>query len=149
MTLEMGRKDNWTLFWSVLGRDWLSSGQMRRLGVEGWGSTKKSPEWGWGAVWGGDRTKSRLFYLSKSMHEYKMRCYGCCCLVSKSCLTLWDTTNCSPPSSSVHEGFPGQEFWCGLPFPPPGILPDPGIKSMCPLLTDRFFTIDHQGSKMR
>ena len=25
-------------------------------------------------------------------------------------------------------GFPGQERWRGLPFPPPGDIPDPGIK---------------------
>ena len=24
--------------------------------------------------------------------------------------------------------FPRQEYWSGLPFPPPGDLPDPGIK---------------------
>ena len=25
-------------------------------------------------------------------------------------------------------GFPRQEYWSGLPFPPPGGLPDPGIE---------------------
>ena len=25
-------------------------------------------------------------------------------------------------------GFPGQEYWSGLPFPPPGDLPDPGTE---------------------
>ena len=25
-------------------------------------------------------------------------------------------------------GFSSQEYWSGLPFPPPGDLPDPGIK---------------------
>ena len=29
-------------------------------------------------------------------------------------------------------GFSRQEYWCGLPFPPPGHHPDPGIKTMCP-----------------
>ena len=27
-----------------------------------------------------------------------------------------------------------QEYWSGLPFPPPGDLPDPGLKSMSPAL---------------
>ena len=27
---------------------------------------------------------------------------GCCCLVTKSCLTLCDPMDCSPPGSSVH-----------------------------------------------
>ena len=28
-------------------------------------------------------------------------------------------------------GFPRQEYWSGLPFPPPGDLPDPGIEGTC------------------
>ena len=28
-------------------------------------------------------------------------------------------------------GFSRQEHWSGLPFPPPGDLPDPGIKPAC------------------
>ena len=30
-------------------------------------------------------------------------------------------------------GFPRQEYWSGLPFPPPGDLPDSGIKSKRPV----------------
>ena len=40
-------------------------------------------------------------------------------------------------------GFPRQEYWSGLPCPPPGDLPNPGIELaslMSPPLTDRFFT---------
>jgi len=29
-------------------------------------------------------------------------------------------------------GFPREEHWSGLPFPPPVDLPDPGIKLMSP-----------------
>ena len=29
-------------------------------------------------------------------------------------------------------GFPREEYWRGLPFPPPGDLPDPGIKPASP-----------------
>ena len=39
-------------------------------------------------------------------------------------------------------GFSRQEYWNGLPFPPPVDLPDPGIKPrypVSPALTDRFF----------
>ena len=38
-------------------------------------------------------------------------------------------------------GFPRQEYWCRLPFPPPGDLSDPGIEpssSMSPALAGRF-----------
>ena len=30
-------------------------------------------------------------------------CCCCCCLLAKSCLTLCDTVDCSPPGTSVHE----------------------------------------------
>ena len=48
-------------------------------------------------------------------------------LVSKSCLTLGDSMDCSLPDSSVH-GTLQEEYWSGLPFPSPGNLPYPGIK---------------------
>ena len=47
--------------------------------------------------------------------------------VAQSCLTLCDPMNCSlpdPPST----GFSRQEYWSGLPYPPPGDLSDPGIE---------------------
>ena len=40
-------------------------------------------------------------------------------------------------------GFSRQEYWSGLPWPPPGDLPHPGIKytsPFSPALADRFFT---------
>ena len=30
-------------------------------------------------------------------------------------------------------GFSRQEYWSGLPYPPPGDLPDPGIKPASPV----------------
>ena len=50
--------------------------------------------------------------------------------------------DCSPPGSFVH-GFSRQEYWSGMPCPPPGDLPDPGIEPaslMSPALAGRFFT---------
>ena len=44
---------------------------------------------------------------------------------------------------SLSMGFSRQEYWSGLPYSPPGDLPDPGIKPsslMSPALADRFFT---------
>ncbi|ELR50986.1 hypothetical protein M91_11145, partial [Bos mutus] len=40
-------------------------------------------------------------------------------------------------------GFSRQEYWSGLPFPPPRDLPNPGIEPesfMSPALAGRFFT---------
>ena len=36
---------------------------------------------------------------------------------------------CNPVDDTVH-GLLRQEYWSGLPCPPPGNLPDPGVKSM-------------------
>ena len=54
-------------------------------------------------------------------------------LVTKSCPTLatpWTVARQAPLSV----GFPRQEYWSGLPFPPPGDLPDPGIEPVPPAL---------------
>ena len=39
-------------------------------------------------------------------------------------------------------GFPRQEDWSGLPCPPPGDLPDPGIEPESPALAGGFFTAE-------
>ena len=54
--------------------------------------------------------------------------------------TLWTVAHQAPLSM----GFSRQEYWSGLPCPPPGELPDPGIKLtslMSPVLAVGFFTI--------
>ena len=42
-------------------------------------------------------------------------------------------------------GFPRQEYQNRLPFPPPGDLPNPGIKPTSPALAGRFFTAEPPG----
>ena len=44
--------------------------------------------------------------------------------------TPWTAAHQAPPPM----GFSRQEYWSGLPFPSPGDLPDPGIKSRSPAL---------------
>ena len=58
--------------------------------------------------------------------------------------TQW-TVACQAPLSM---GFSRQEYWSGLPCPPPGNLPDPGIEplsfwSSC--IATRFFTTESPG----
>ena len=54
------------------------------------------------------------------------------CSVPQSCPTLCNPLDYILPGSSVH-GFFRQEYWSGLPFPPPGDLSNPGIKSTSPV----------------
>ena len=44
--------------------------------------------------------------------------------------TPWTAPCQAPPSM----GFSRQEYWSGLPFPPPGDLPNPGIEPRSPAL---------------
>ena len=67
-------------------------------------------------------------------------------LVAQSCLTLCDPRSCSPPG---YREFSRQEYYSGLPFPSPGDLPDPGIKSRCPALQADSLLLSHQGSPLR
>ena len=69
------------------------------------------------------------------VHACMLSCFTrvqlCAILLTVACQT--------PPSS----GFSRQEYWSGLPFPPPGDLPNPGIEpvSLASLaLAGRFFT---------
>ena len=53
--------------------------------------------------------------------------------------TPWTVARQAPLSM----GFSRQEYWSGLPFPPPGDLPDPGIEPASltsPVLAAGFFT---------
>ena len=50
------------------------------------------------------------------------------------------TGACQAPLSM---GFSRQECWNGLPFPPPGDLPNPKMKPASPALAGRFFTLGH------
>ena len=56
-------------------------------------------------------------------------------------VTSWTVARQAPLSV----GFPRQGYWSGLPFPPPGDLPKPGIKLVSPAMTGIFFTTDPPG----
>ena len=62
--------------------------------------------------------------------------------------TLW-TIACQTPLSMR---FSSQEYWSGVPFPPPGDLPKPGIKPtspVAPALAGGFFTTEPPDSLIK
>ena len=70
-----------------------------------------------------------------------------CAQSLQSCPTLCHPMDCSPPGSSVH-GILQARILEQVAFPPPGDLPDPGIKPMSlvsPALAGGFFTIETPG----
>ena len=56
-------------------------------------------------------------------------------------VSLWAIARQAPQSV----GFLRQAYWSGLPCPPPGGLPNPGIEPMSPTLAGRFFTTELPG----
>ena len=44
-------------------------------------------------------------------------------------------------------GFSRQEYWSGLPSPPPGDLPDPGTEFVSPVLQADSLLLSHQEEK--
>ena len=49
------------------------------------------------------------------------------------------------PAGSLSMGFSRQEYWSGLPFPPPGDLPDSGIEPASPASSGGFSTTEPPG----
>ena len=64
--------------------------------------------------------------------------YACMLSCVQFFATLWTIAHQTP----VSMGLPRQEYWNGLPFPPPGDLSDTGIKptnTVSPVLADGSF----------
>ena len=75
----------------------------------------------------------------------KLGVFCMCVLVTQSCLTLCNSMDYSLPGFSVH-GFSRQEYWSGLPCPPPGDLPNLGLEPGSPVLQADFLPLSHQES---
>ena len=73
------------------------------------------------------------------MKVKKYKSESASCLVVSDSVTPW-TVACQ---ASLSMEFSSQQYWSGLPFAPPGDMPDPGIEPMSPsspLAISRFFT---------
>ena len=62
-----------------------------------------------------------------------------------SCVRLFATPWTVAHQASLSMGFSRKEHWSGLPCPPPGDLPDPGIKPASPALHADSFTAELPG----
>ena len=76
----------------------------------------------------------------------------CVCVLSHfSCVKLCDPMDYNPPVS-LSMGFSKQEYWSEFPRPPPGNLPDSGIKPMFPVapaLPVDSLPLSHRGSSYK
>ena len=93
----------------------------------------------------GDTNFSSIFCFKNtilSRNQYKNYCAVLKCLSLshvRPFVTPWTVAHQAPPSM----GLSRQEYWSGLPFPPPEDLPNPGIERTSPAspaLAGGFFT---------
>ena len=88
-----------------------------------------------------------LMYLPSIIHG-KDFLYMCVCSVMSLFATLWTVAH----QAHLSVGFPRQKYRSGLPFPPPGALPDPGIEPVTPVspaLAGGFFNTEPPGKPWR
>ena len=92
---------------------------------------------------------SSFVQIREVKHQLAIQCACVCvCLCVLSHVRLF-----ALPWTIVHQAplsmeFPRQEYWSGLPFPTPVVLPDSGIKPaslVSPVLAGRFFTTAPSG----
>ena len=88
--------------------------------------------------------RAALASLLSAVTKHRGPTPTCACVLScfsrvRLCATPWTAAHQAPLSM----GFSRQEYWSGLPCPPLGDLPDPGIKPtslVSPALAGGFFT---------
>ena len=71
-------------------------------------------------------------------NNYKRSIMYMCCMLR--CVQLFVTPWTVAHQAPLSTGFFRQEYSSGLPFPPPGDLPNPGLETVSPSLAGRFFT---------
>ena len=99
-------------------------------------------------------TSTKLLHNERCTSKFSMFCVrprksavkrDCCCLVAKSCPTLCNPMDHSPPGSSVHVISQARMLeWVAI-FSP-GDLPDPGIKPTSPAWQVHSLPLSYQGS---
>ena len=85
-----------------------------------------------------------LPFVIQFNHFSKIYYISCCCLVTKSCLTLCYPVDCSPPGSSVHGISQARVLeWVAIPFSKGSFQPRDQTLISC--LVGRFFTTESPG----
>ena len=84
-----------------------------------------------------------------SQLAHSQLCVCVCVLRGFSCIRLFVTPWTAAHQAPLSMGFSRQEYWRGLPCPPPGDLPNPGIElesPVSPALAGEFFTAEPLGN---
>ena len=96
-----------------------------------------------------------IFRQFLTLFDVKTNPWGCVCVCvcarahvcvcALTCGGLFAIQRTVAHQASVAMEFFRQENWSGLPFPPPGDLPNPGVERMSPALASGFFTTEPPG----
>ena len=88
----------------------------------------------------------KILFHRPSQILTRVPCVTCVCMLSHSVVSnTLVTPQTVARQAPLSMGFSRQEYWSGLPFPPPGDLPNPGIKPMSSTstaLVGGFFTTE-------
>ena len=84
---------------------------------------------------------SRTLFFPPCIHPF----YLPACLHACSVTSVFVTPRAVACQAPLSMEFPRQEYWSGLPFPPPGGLPDPGTKPVSPALAGGISTTGSPG----
>ena len=115
------------------------------LGVhlhEGAGVNLSSPQPSWPNKTDAEAAIPRGSLAKPSAAQQICSC-ACRSAQSLSRVPLFATPGTAARQATLSKGFSRQEYWSGLPCPPPGDRPDPGIELqslLSPALTGGFFT---------
>ena len=67
-------------------------------------------------------------------------------MVAHSSILAWRIPRTEEPGGLQSMGLYRQEYWSGLPFPPPGDLPNPRVEPLSPVSAGGFLPLCHLGS---
>ena len=91
--------------------------------------------------------KEIICYQASKGDSCSLRKVSMPCLVVQSCLTLCDPMDCSPPVSSVHGDFPGQNTGVGCHALLQGIFSTQGSNPSLQHCRQILYRLSHQGSQ--
>ena len=80
------------------------------------------------------KSKKNLISARRNVQAYVTHVLPNAMLLSHSVVSNSATPGTVPRQAPLLMGFPRQEYWSGLPCPPPGDLPNPGIEPRSPVL---------------
>ena len=104
--------------------------------LSSWGLRTSVLEW----VYVGCTTVPIIIAAAVVLNTAELIYITACSYTLQSSFQLFGTPWAADHQAPLSTGFSRQEYWSGLPFPPPGNIPDPGIEPGSPALAGRFFT---------